>query len=111
VHAEKHKLGQDDGFSSLVGSFAEEIAERLFAALSDHDLGDDAVLAEGAHGEDDRDQVVLDEQNGLPTHQTTLLAAHYAAIPSGVQGKQTPPAFSPEARLTTALFGLVFGES
>ena len=61
VHVEKYELGHN-------GGLAEEVVDSFFTVLCDNDLvhfSDDAVLAEGAHGEDDLITVVLDEQNGL----------------------------------------------
>ncbi|HEY6582869.1 MAG TPA: hypothetical protein VIZ60_17295 [Rubrobacter sp.] len=84
---EEHELGRDLGIPSLVRAPTEEVVDSLFAAFCDHDiinLGDDGVFAEGAHGKDDLIPVVLDEQNGLLTHQIPLLAAH--------REKRTPPA-------------------
>src|SRR5919107_1214955 len=71
MHVEKHELGRDGGIPSVVGALAEEVVEGLLARYCYHDLvhlGDDAVLAEGAHGEDDLILVVLHEQYGLLTH-------------------------------------------
>jgi len=72
---EEHELGPDLGIPSLVRAPTEEVVDSLFAAFCDHDiinLGDNGVFAEGAHGEDDLIPVVLNEQNGLPTHKIPL---------------------------------------
>src|SRR5215216_6279596 len=94
---EEHELGRDLGIPSLVRAPTEEVVDSLFAALCDHDivnLGDDAVFAEGAHGEDDLIPVVLDEHNGL-THQLPPIGgALYPPQSAGAQGKTTPPTFS-----------------
>lgn len=54
-----------------MGALSEEIIKRLFAVPCDHDLvnlGDDAVLSEGAHGENYLILVVLYEEYGPLTH-------------------------------------------
>src|SRR5215207_2795040 len=71
LHVEQDELRHDAGVPPDVGARSEEVLQRLLTVADDDDpvhLLDDAVRAEGAHGEEDLVLVVLDEQDGSIAH-------------------------------------------
>ena len=90
MHVQQDELGHLRGVAVGVGSLAEQVVQRLLPVPGDHHvvhLGDDAVLAEGAHRERDLVPVVLDEQYGLLAH----------AVAEGIMRRRTRHASKKES--------------